>query len=223
MNETKTTTKTKLFVLLGILLIAVVIIVIATRNNNQKTNAPVGGDGATQPGTTTASTTVADVAAVIAETPVAPVTATQPLKDVKIIVPGANPVTADNKVVTATGVVTDAAALTRDANAPRATAFLDEATLPTAITKISFSATGISPKEITTKAGAPTSVAVTNDDAVVHNFVFTDKVLGAIAVPVGPGQTRAIVFNAPAAGTYEYKCSNPRHADRNEVGKMIVK
>jgi len=67
-------------------------------------------------------------------------------------------------------------------------------------------------------------VAVSSTDGYTHVFMFDDPSLSAVAVGVGPKETRAITFNAPAkAGTYSFHCDVPGHTARGEVGAMIVK
>lgn len=221
MIETK---QKNLFIVVGIIaviLIALVAILLtgkkAPSNQAVVNNQPVSGQ-------TNASTTNTDASAAATEVTVAPVTKEQPLKDVKIVVPGANPITSDNKVVTPTGAATVNTAPVMSDSAPKQTGFLNKADLPTTMTSLSISATGFSPKTFTTKAGAPTSFAITSTDSEVHVIAFSDPSLSAIAVLVGPGQTKAIVFNAPTTpGSYEFHCVSPGHKDRGEVGTMIVK
>lgn len=217
--------KKKLLVLVGILIAAVIILIVAAAINSKKQGTGNTNQVENQPGTQTeVSTTTPDAAAVVKEIEVAPITATQPLKDVKIVVPGANPITADNKVVTPEGKATNNSAAPMSAAAPKQTGFLVKEDLPTTMTQLTITAKGISPSQFTTKPGAPTSISVTSGDDSVHVFTFTDSSLAAIAILVGPGQTKAIVFNAPTtAGEYEFHCASPDHAPRGETGKMIVK
>jgi len=224
MNETTNKLgKKKLFILIVILAVAVIILIVVAAMNSNKPGIKEGQTENNQPGTE-ASTSTPDASAVVKETEVAPVTATQPLKDVKIVVPGANPITVENKVVTPEGKVTENSAAPMSATAPKQTGFLTKEELPSTMTKLTVTEKGFSPSQFTTKAGAPTSISVTSGDSGVHVFTFSDPSLAAIAILVGPSQTKAIVFNAPAtAGEYEFHCASPDHASRGEVGKMIVK
>jgi cytoskeletal protein RodZ len=224
MNETnKETNNKKLFIIVGVLAV-VFIVLIAVLLINKKTPTNQTSTTQTNVDQTVGTTTNTDASAATNEVTVAPVTKEQPLKDVKIVVPGANPITSDNKVVTKTGAATDNTAPVMSDSAPKQTGFLSKEELPTTMTKLSVSAAGFSPKEFTTKAGAPTSFAITSTDDEVHVIAFSDPSLSAIAVLVGPGQTKAIVFNAPTtAGKYEFHCVSPSHAARGEVGTMIVK
>jgi len=60
-------------------------------------------------------------------------------------------------------------------------------------------------------------------DEYSHMISFEDPALAAVAILVGPGQTKAITFNAPAEpGTYTFFCASPGHREKGEVGQMIV-
>lgn len=146
------------------------------------------------------------------------------LKGAKVVVAGANPITPDNKVVTPTGQVTDNASRPMDPAAPRQTGFLKKEDLPTTLIKISVGNGRFSPKEFTTVAGAPTSFSLTGVDNVSHLIAFDDPALAAVIILVGPGQTKAITFNAPEKpGEYTFRCDAPGHLAQGESGKMIVK
>ncbi|MBI5220375.1 MAG: cupredoxin domain-containing protein [Candidatus Liptonbacteria bacterium] len=97
------------------------------------------------------------------------------------------------------------------------------ADLPSKTVKITMSSGGISPSGFTVKAGEPVTIGVTSGDSQTHVFKFDDPSLDAVAVGVGPGETRAITFPAPKAGTYKFHCDVPGHSSRGEVGEMIVK
>jgi len=146
------------------------------------------------------------------------------LKGAKVVVPGANPITTDNKVVTPEGKVTNNAATPMSSQAPHQTSFLDKAALPATLTQISVGNNKFTPNEFTTKAGAPTTFSLTAVDNFSHVITFATSSLSAVAILVGPGQTKAITFNAPTIpGTYIFSCASPDHAANGEVGKMIVK
>ena len=228
--------KKKLWILLGALVVIVVIIVIATSksqktaNNNQagntpgQTNAngtPVNPDGTpANPGangTSTAGTTAT-------VTPISYVSK-QDLADAKAVVAGANLVTKDKtKVINDAGAVVQNAGIPNTANTVHQTALIaSPADLPAEVVKIGISTTGFSPKSFTTKPNTPLTLAFTATDSSPHTIVFDSPVLSAVGVGIGPGGTRAVTFSAPAAGTYTFRCGYPGHADRGEVGTMIVK
>jgi len=218
-NKTK-----KLLVLLGVIVvIAIIIIAAASQNKKQAANT-----GAANTNTGTAAATPAAVATPSATsdynkdlTPAPAAAEITALKDAKVVVPGANAITKDNKVVTATGKIADNSARVASPEAPRATPLLKKEDLPASLTKINISAAGYSPAEFTTKAGAPTSFSLTSTDDGVHTLTFNDPSLSAVTMLVGPGQTKAITFQAPAkVGEYTFHCDAPYHTA--EVGKMIV-
>ena len=49
-----------------------------------------------------------------------------------------------------------------------------------------------------------------------------DKVIAATRL-VGPGESETVSFTAPTAGTYDYICTFPGHAQAGMHGKLIVK
>lgn len=232
-NKSTDSKSKKMWILLGVLAVIVIIIIVAAVSQNKPGgNTPTGTTpGGTTPTGTTGTTTAPD-ASLTSKTEGlidAPAMTTESgeivsLKDAKVVVPGANPITKDNKVVTAEGKQTVNAARPMDADAPKQTSFLDKATLPKTLTQISVGNGSFSPGEFSTKAGAPTSFSLTGVGESAHLIVFDDPALAAIIILVGPGQTKAITFNAPAtAGTYTFHCDSPGHIAKGEVGKMIVK
>lgn len=142
----------------------------------------------------------------------------------RVEVVGANAVTKDNVVITKTGEVAKNDVVPMSPEAPQQTAPITKAQLPTTAVKLDVSAAGFSPKEISVKAGAPVTLSVSSVDGLTHVFMFDDNALAAVAIGVGPSETRAITFNAPAkAGEYTFRCDVPGHFGRGEAGKMIVK
>lgn len=146
------------------------------------------------------------------------------IEDAVVVVPGANAITKDNKVVTAEGVVTDSAAIPMSDNAPKQTGFLVREELPSSIVQLEVGNGKFSPNQFTTKPGAPTTFSLTSVDEYVHIINFDDQAVSAVSILVGPGQTKAITFNAPTeAGEYTFRCNVPGHAEEGETGKMIVR
>ena len=144
-------------------------------------------------------------------------------KDTKVDVVGANPITKEGLVVTATGEKVKNDVTPSTPEAPQQTAPITKAQLPNSALKLEISASGYSPKEITAKSGAAVTLSVTSVDTFTHVFMFDDASLSAVAIGVGPGETRAITFNAPKAGNYTFRCDVPGHAARGETGTLIVK
>lgn len=86
---------------------------------------------------------------------------------------------------------------------------------------IKFSDQGVEPASFSVTAGLVVNLVVRSEGESSHVFRFRDKSLKAVAVGVGPEESRAISFNAPGPGTYEFFCDVPGHKTR-EVGTMIV-
>ena len=85
-----------------------------------------------------------------------------------------------------------------------------------------FGGGGFSPNSFTVSAGAPVTISITSGDQYSHVFAFEDASLSAVAVGVGPGETRAITFNAPkTAGAYKFYSNIPGQS--GEAGVMTVK
>lgn len=145
------------------------------------------------------------------------------LVDAMVAVTGANPITKDGTVVTTAGTAVQNNAIPMSPEAPKQTSSISIEELPASVVKLSVSAAGWVPSEISVKAGAPVTLAITSTDDFTHVFMFDDSALSAVAVGVSPHETRAITFNAPSeAGEYPFHCDVPGHAKRGEVGKMIV-
>lgn len=222
------TNKKKLWILLGVLAVIIIIIVIATANSKKTTQAPVVNTGANTTATTDANKNLPTNPGNGTSTSIVATTTfvtSQALKDAVVIVPGANPVTKANQVVTPTGMVAENNSVPNTPTAPHQTEpIASVSTLPAQVIKVSISeAAGIVPKEFTVKAGAPTTIAFSSVDSSPHTVLFDDSSLSAIAAGLGPNVTRAITFNAPTKpGKYTYRCIFAGHADRGEVGTMIV-
>lgn len=96
--------------------------------------------------------------------------------------------------------------------------------IPAGAVQLSVSAGGFFPKTFSVNGGEPVVVSVTSVDSQTHVFAFKDSSLSAVAIGVGPGETRLISFNAPGrSGDYTFYCNVPKHEVRGEVGTMIVK
>ena len=138
--------------------------------------------------------------------------------------PGASAVTEEGTVVTQSGEVADNSAVPGTAAAPQQSAPITKEEAPSASIKIDIGNSAYSPNEFTVRAGAATTLVVTSIDPQTHVFKFRDESLQAVAVGIGPGETRLITFNAPTkTGDYEFFCDVPGHTARGEVGKMIVR
>jgi plastocyanin len=217
----------KMLVILGIIVVIVIILIVAAMKSKkapENTGNPEAGQvqtqeepGASETQSTSTPSTNANAIEGVGEI--------VNLKDAVAVVPGGpNLVTKDNKVVTEEGRVAANDAPPMSAGAPKQTGFLDKATLAPSVIQLNVGNNVFSPNSFTTNAGAPTTISLTGVDSYSHVFTFSDASLSAIAMLVGPGQTKAITFNAPVnAGAYAFHCDSPDHAARGEAGNMIVK
>lgn len=202
-------------IVLAVVVLAILVVVVistnpkANTNNVNTNNNPVSGQEGDQPVNEVVSTTTAS-GQIIPEG-----------SHVEVV--GANPVK-DNVVVTQTGTAVKNDAVPMSPEAPQQTAPISEKQLPSSAIKLGVSAAGFAPASFEVKAGAPVTLSVTATDTNTHVFMFDDASLAAVAIGVGPSETRAITFNAPSkAGEYTFRCDVPGHAGRGETGKMIVK
>ena len=144
--------------------------------------------------------------------------------EVTIVVPGANPISADNIVLLNNGQVAKNTGTMSGADAPKQTGFLTPELLSEQILQIKVSTAGFEPRQFTTVAGAPTTFSLTSADDLTHTFVFDHRDLASVSITVGPYQTKAITFQAPEnPGIYNFKCISPGHDDSVEIGQLIVR
>lgn len=140
-----------------------------------------------------------------------------------VAVPGASPVTEEGTVLNTQGEEAKNDVQPGSPEAPQQSNPIAADEVPTSATKVTVSAQGFSPAEFSVKAGAAVTLSVTSADTQTHIFLFDDPSLSAVAVGIGPGETRAITFNAPTTkGEYAFHCDVPGHAGRGEAGKMVV-
>lgn len=139
------------------------------------------------------------------------------------VVPDTSPVTPEAQVVTPEGEPVRNDALPGTPEAPQQSNPISEDVLPEETIKLRISPDGITPADFSVSAGSVVVLSVSSVGDQTHVFKFKDPSLEAVAVGVGPGETRAITFNAPGAGEYEFFCDVPGHAGRGETGVMIVK
>ena len=138
------------------------------------------------------------------------------------VVPGGDSVV-DDRVVDREGqeVRTDVEPMS--SSAPQQTGALEEDELADEVIRLEVSAEGWEPAEFSVNSGDVVTISVTSSDTYTHIFKFDDENLKSVAVGVGPGETRAITFNAPEeTGEYSFYCDVPGHERRGEVGVMIV-
>jgi plastocyanin len=135
---------------------------------------------------------------------------------------GASPVASSGQVIAPTGQPAKNDVQPGSPQAPQQSNPVPIKDLPPSTIKLTVTASGFSPSSFTVKAGAAVTVSVASGDDQTHVFMMDDPALSALAVGVGPGENRAITFNAPKPGTYNFHCDVPGHAGRGETGKIIV-
>ena len=215
--------KKKLWVLLGVVAVVIIIIIVAASSSKTKTGTtPTGGKTPSGSQAEAIPTPVAEPGAPIdTVVPAAPVVVD--IKEARVEIPGASLITPDNKVVTEKGVIAKNDVIPASAEAPKSAVIAKE-DLPKSAINIDVKDSKFSPAAFSVKPGQPVSFAVTSADGQVHVVIFGQAELGAIAMGIGPSQTKAITFNAPMTpGEYEFRCDVPGHRAAGEVGKMIVK
>jgi len=137
---------------------------------------------------------------------------------------GTSAIASSGIVVSPTGQATQNNVQPAAPTAPQeSNAIASPSQIPLAAVKLTVSAAkGYAPNAFTVSAGAAVTIAVTSGDSLVHVFAFQDASLSAVAVGVGPGETRAITFNAPTKpGNYTFYSNVPGQS--GETGVMTVK
>lgn len=86
--------------------------------------------------------------------------------------------------------------------------------------KISGTEFSFNPSTITVEPGERVRVIFKNDGAFPHNW--TVEGLGIATKTINPGQTDAVEFTAPAAGTYVTFCSVGQHRANGMAGTLKV-
>ena len=228
MNMPDESKNKKLLIIFGLVIIVVIIVVAALMIQKDEDSVVSDNLGNTLDVKPASEDILADVQAYIPEDlalgengeAIIP----ESLVDAIVVVEGANPIAKDGTVVTRSGNAVQNNVVPMSPEAPKQTDSVVAEELPESVIKLGVSATGFDPSEISVKAGAPVTIAVTSTDDFTHVFMFDDSALSAVAVDVSSHETRAITFNSPVeAGEYIFHCDVPGHANRGEVGKMIVK
>ena len=207
MNNKKT-----LWIIVGLAVLAVIIIVIAVSTGSQQPSS-------------TATKTGEDTNIQVAPTDLdkeTPIAAPEEVQQAQPMIEGGSKVI-DNVVVTPTGEPVKTDVTPGSPEAPQQTPPINPEALPSGTVKLEASAEGFNPPQFEVKAGQLITLSLTSVDNITHVLLFDDPILSAVAIGIGPGETRAITFNAPTAGEYGFHCDVPGHSARGEVGKMIVK
>lgn len=140
-----------------------------------------------------------------------------------VVAPGTSAISESGQVVTQSGAPVRQDVEPGSPEAPQQSAPVSEAEIPAQAVKLTMSGAGFTPSTFSVDADDPVVLSVTSGDDQTHVFYFDDPSLQAVAVGVGPGETRVISFNAPSVpGEYGFHCDVPGHAARGEVGVMVV-
>ena len=207
MNNKKT-----LWIIVGLAVLAVIIIVIAVSTGSQQSSG-------------TATKTGGEIDVPVAPTDLdkeTPIATPEEVEQASSVVEGTSKVI-DNVVVTPTGKPARTDVHAGSPEAPQQTPPINPEDLPAGTIRLEASAEGFNPPQFEVRAGQLVTLSLTSVDNITHVLLFDDPILSAVAIGIGPGETRAITFNAPTAGEYSFHCDVPGHAARGEVGKMIVK
>lgn len=141
-----------------------------------------------------------------------------------VAAPGSSAINDAGLVVNPNGKAAQNNATPGTPEAPQQSGPISTAQIPSKAIALSVSNKGFSPATFEVKAGSPVILALTSKEDFTHVLAFKDPSLSAIAIGVGPKETRLITFNAPTKpGEYVFYCNVPRHEAIGEIGKMIVK
>jgi uncharacterized cupredoxin-like copper-binding protein len=109
------------------------------------------------------------------------------------------------------------------ADAPSQSSPIVKEQIPQGTIELKISAKGFSPNTFTVRPGSEVPLALISNDVFSHTLIFDAPELGQIAIGASSGAIRVILFRAPTKpGEYIFRCGVPGHAERGEMGKMIV-
>ena len=107
-------------------------------------------------------------------------------------------------------------------DAPQQSAPISASELPLGSPQIIAKDGKLTPQYFAVKEGQEVTLAFTSGDKRTHILTFESDVLMAVAIGVGPNETRTMKFKVPKAGEYQFFCSVPGHAGVGETGIMTV-
>ncbi len=107
-------------------------------------------------------------------------------------------------------------------DAPQQSAPVSRDSLPVGSAEIVAKDGKLTPQYFAVKEGQEITLALTSGDKRTHILSFESDALMAIAIGVGPNETRTLKFKVPKAGEYKFSCSVPGHAGAGETGVMTV-
>lgn len=107
-------------------------------------------------------------------------------------------------------------------DAPQQSAPTSASELPLGSPQIIAKDGKLTPQYFAVKEGQEITLAFTSGDKRTHILTFESEALMAVAIGVGPNETRTMKFKLPKAGEYPFFCSVPGHAGAGETGVMTV-
>ncbi len=107
-------------------------------------------------------------------------------------------------------------------DAPQQSAPISRNQLPVGSPEIVAQDGKLTPQYFAVKEGEEITLAFTSGDKRTHILTFDDSALMAVAIGVGPNETRTMKFKVPKVGIYAFSCSVPGHASIGETGVMTV-
>ncbi len=201
--------KKNLLIIAGVAVLAIILVMVVVVAGNKKAGNNISGESEVKVAPTDLDTDKA-------------IATPEEVMQAKPVVEGTSKVM-ENVVVTPTGKPVKNDARPGSPEAPQQTAPISVEALPGGSVKLTGSAEGFKPNTFEVKAGQLVTMSLTSVDKMTHVLLFDDPSLAAVAIGVGPDETRAITFNAPKSGEYAFHCDVPGHAARGEKGTMIVK
>lgn len=107
-------------------------------------------------------------------------------------------------------------------DAPQQSAPVSRTNLPVGSVEIIARDGKLTPEAFAVREGDEITLAFTSGDKRTHILAFEGETLMAVAIGVGPDETRTMKFKVPKTGIYTFYCSVPGHAGVGEKGSMTV-
>jgi hypothetical protein len=207
MNSNKNSNSTLVWIIIGILVVAAIVITVIITNNSKRPSGLINE---------VEDTKISDPIFIDDEG-----SSTERETNEAYTLFAGTSLIKNGLVINNNGELVDNAARPGRENAPKITGIIDHEELPNEFRQLFISKEeGFSPEKFKVASGQVVALALISKDDLTHSIVFDDLSLSAIVLNVGPGQARAIVFNAPSeAGEYVFRSAVPR---RDNQGVMIV-
>jgi len=212
--------KIKLWILLGVIVVVLIIIIVAANSGKTKTGN-TATSGATPNGLVAPS--ASQIKTTPPPTPASEIGTTT--KEIELTAPVRVDVTEAGVEISGTSLATpDTKGATPEELVAKDDLIPVSTETPKAAININVKDSKFSPATFSVQAGEPVLFTVTAADGLPHVIVFGQTELRAVALGIGPNETKSITFNAPErAGEYEFRCDISGHRVQGEIGKMIVK